>query len=94
MLDLILIAQLQPLPAHVQHLPTLDVDTTTLAKQQQTKQRQTLETQLQQVNQRQAEYQREKQALYKHLPPSRVDCYPLFPPVSGYPPGSSATSCH
>lgn len=95
MLHLILIAQLNILPDNLPSLPPVSLDSHQhLDDYRQQQRKRQLEQQQRQMDLIQKRYQMEKQELYESLPPSRIDCFPLFPPVSGYPPGSSAISCH
>jgi len=94
MLHVILIAQLNTTPDNSPPLPPVTLDSqqrlNTFSQQQWS---QKLEEQQRLLELSQKLHQLEKRELYERLPPSRLDCFPLFPPVAGYPPGSSKISC-
>ena len=92
MLHLILIAQINTtptkLPASLLRLPNSNQQLNLLDGQQQ----QGRKLQEQQLNLSQKEYQQRIRE-FDILPTSRIDCFPLFPPASGFPPGTSPISC-
>jgi hypothetical protein len=94
MLPLFLVAQLQTPASYLLNLPPVGIDSSRGSSVTQEQRQKAIEEALQQVNQRQKESEEDQQKLHDRSLPSRVDCYPLFPPVSGYPPGLSSTSCH
>jgi hypothetical protein len=92
MLHFILIAQLStvpdllsPQPASIHHEQGLN--------DPREQQKRKLQEQQLGLDLSQKRYELEKQEL-EVLPTSRIDCFPLFPPISGFPPGTSAISCH
>jgi len=91
-LHLILIAQFNgvptKLPASLLSLPN-STRQMNLSVGQQQHQRQLQE---QQLNLNQKKYQQRIRE-FDILPTSRIDCFPLFPPSSGFPPGVSPISC-
>ncbi|MBE9016312.1 hypothetical protein C7Y66_25570 [Chroococcidiopsis sp. CCALA 051] len=92
MLHLILIAQFHgvptKLPASLLSLPDSDRQLNLPVRQQQNKHK----LQEQQLNLNQRKYQQRIRE-FEILPTSRIDCFPLFPPSSGFPPGVSPISC-
>lgn len=92
MLHLILIAQINTiptkLPASLLSLPNSDRQLNLPGGQQQNKRK----LQEQQLNLNQKKYQQRIRE-FDILPTSRIDCFPLFPPSSGFPPGVSSISC-
>lgn len=95
MLVLVLMAQLntasaikpQPLKPISRTLETLD------ARSQPQAWTEYLQKQQQWLNQNQSDYQQERKHLEQNSLPSRLDCFPLFPPVADYPTGSSGIDC-
>ncbi|XGW00138.1 MAG: hypothetical protein ACAF41_14530 [Leptolyngbya sp. BL-A-14] len=94
MLPLLLAVQLQTNASQLRNVvPAVQgsVPSTSVSQEQRLK---VIEEELWQVNQRQKESEADQQKLHDRSAPSRVDCYPLFPPVSGYPPGLNTISCY
>ncbi len=96
MLQLILIAQISTSASQLQKLPAATINTHLPAAnaQQEQLRRRAIAQELRQLNQHARETEQDRQKIFDSLPPSRVDCDPLFPPVSGYPPGISSIACH
>lgn len=92
MLHLILIAQIHTtpakLPASLLGSPNSSGKLNSPVGQQQQGHKQ----QEQQLNLNQKKYQQRIRE-FDILPTSRIDCFPLFPPASGFPPGVSSISC-
>lgn len=95
MLALVLMAQLNPAPVvNSQSLKPISrtLETLDVRSQQQTR-TEYLQKQQQWLNQNQRNYQQDRRLLEQNSLPSRLDCFPLFPPVAGYPTGTSAIDC-
>ncbi len=95
MLAFILLAQINAVPTTKS--PSLEPvilqpQRTDLPSQQQAR-TEYLQKQQQLLNQTQYDYQQDKLRLERNSLPSRLDCFPLFPPVAGYPPGLSPIDC-
>lgn len=92
MLHLILIAQINTtptkFPAYLLGSPN-SIKRLNLPIQQQQQRRKLQE---QNLNLSQKKYQ-QRIGEFDILPTSRIDCFPLFPPTSGFPPGVSPISC-
>lgn len=92
MLPLLLAVQLQTNASQLRNVaPAVRGSAPNVRQEQRLK---AIEEGLRQVNQRQKESEVDQQKLHNRSVPSRVDCYPLFPPVSGYPPGLNTISCY
>jgi hypothetical protein len=92
MLHLILIAQINTTPAKLPASLLGSPNSTQKLNLPVQQQQQRRKLQEQQLNLSQKKYQQRIRE-FDDLPTSRIDCFPLFPPASGFPPGVSPISC-
>jgi hypothetical protein len=93
MLHLILVAQIHTTPAKLPASLLASPSSIEKLNFPVGQQQQGRKLQEQQLNLNQKKYQQRIRE-FDILPTSRIDCFPLFPPASGFPPGVSPISCH
>jgi hypothetical protein len=93
MIHLILVAQINTTPAKLPASLVGSPNSTGKLNLPVQQQQQGRRLQEQQLNLNQKKYQQRIRE-FDILPTSRIDCFPLFPPNSGFPPSVSPISCH